>query len=87
MDAGTQSQCRLGAQEVMADRQRHDELLTTSEVAELFGVTPRTVTRWAEEGRLTPMRTLGGHRRYPRSQVKELLAERDEEEERREDGG
>ena len=49
------------------------ELLTPSEVAALFHVDPRTVTRWANEGRLTAIRTLGGHRRYPAHQVYALL--------------
>ena len=43
------------------------------EVAEMFGVTARTVTRWATEGRLTYIVTPGGHRRYPRAAVEELL--------------
>lgn len=51
------------------------ELLTPGEVAELFGVTPKTVTRWADAGKLDPIRTLGGHRRYRASEVDELLRE------------
>ena len=39
-------------------------LLTPSEVAALFRVDPKTVTRWAKAGKLTSIRTLGGHRRY-----------------------
>ena len=48
-------------------------LLTPSEVASLFRVDPKTVTRWAKSGKLTSIRTLGGHRRYKESEVKELL--------------
>ena len=48
-------------------------LLTPSEVAALFRVDPKTVTRWAKAGKLTPIRTLGGHRRYRRSEVQSLL--------------
>ncbi len=48
-------------------------LLTPSEVARLFRVDPKTVTRWARAGKLTPIRTLGGHRRYRESEVKKLL--------------
>jgi len=48
-------------------------LLTPSEVAALFRVDPKTVTRWAKAGKLTSIRTLGGHRRYRESEVKALL--------------
>ena len=47
-------------------------LLTPREVAELFGVDPKTVTRWAKAGKLTSIRTLGGHRRYRKSEVDDL---------------
>ncbi|MFL1435932.1 BldC family transcriptional regulator [Nocardiopsis protaetiae] len=49
-------------------------LLTPTEVAALFRVNPKTVTRWADEGRLHSLRTLGGHRRFIESQVRALLA-------------
>ena len=48
-------------------------LLTPAEVASLFRVDPKTVTRWAKAGKLTSIRTLGGHRRYKESEVKSLL--------------
>lgn len=48
-------------------------LLTPAEVASLFRVDPKTVTRWAKAGKLTSIRTLGGHRRYKESEVKTLL--------------
>lgn len=50
-----------------------DELLTPGEVARLFGVDPKTVTRWASAGKLSPLRTLGGHRRYRATEVNALL--------------
>jgi excisionase family DNA binding protein len=50
-----------------------ENLLTPSEVAALFRVDPKTVTRWAKAGKLTSIRTLGGHRRYKESEVKALL--------------
>ena len=50
-----------------------DELLTPSEVAALFRVDPKTVTRWAKAGKLTSIRTLGGHRRYRAGEVYNLL--------------
>jgi excisionase family DNA binding protein len=50
-----------------------DELLKPSEVASLFRVDPKTVTRWANTGKLTSLRTLGGHRRYRKSEILKLL--------------
>ena len=50
-----------------------ENLLTPSEVAALFRVDPKTVTRWAKAGKLTSIKTLGGHRRYKESEVKALL--------------
>jgi len=50
-----------------------ETLLTPSEVATLFRVDPKTVTRWAKAGKLTSIRTLGGHRRYHEVEVRELL--------------
>ncbi len=47
-------------------------LLTPREVAELFGVDPKTVTRWSKAGKLTSIRTLGGHRRFRKSEVDDL---------------
>ena len=50
-------------------------LLTPGEVARLFRVDPKTVTRWAMEGKLTCIRTLGGHRRFKAQEVYALLGE------------
>lgn len=58
----------------MNSRQSEPEtLLTPSEVAALFRVDPKTVTRWAKAGKISSIRTLGGHRRYRESEVRELL--------------
>ena len=54
-------------------RPETEALLTPSEVATLFRVDPKTVTRWAKAGKLTSIRTLGGHRRYRESEVRSLL--------------
>jgi excisionase family DNA binding protein len=51
-----------------------EALLTPAEVATMFRVDPKTVTRWAKAGKLTSIRTLGGHRRYRESEVRNLLA-------------
>lgn len=50
-----------------------EQLLTPAEVAALFRVDPKTVTRWAKAGKLTSIRTLGGHRRYRAEEVQALL--------------
>jgi excisionase family DNA binding protein len=50
-----------------------DELLTPAEVAAMFRVDPKTVTRWARAGKITAIRTLGGHRRYHSAEIRALL--------------
>ena len=50
-----------------------DELLTPSEVAELFRVNPKTVTRWSRAGKISAVRTLGGHRRFRASEINRFL--------------
>jgi GntR family transcriptional regulator len=51
-----------------------DRLLPTAEVAAILRVDPRTVARWAQDGKLASVRTPGGHRRYSQCQVRSLLA-------------
>ena len=51
----------------------NERLLTPGEVATLFRVDPKTVTRWAASGRITSIRTPGGHRRFRESEVRALL--------------
>lgn len=60
-----------------------EPLLTPGEVAALFRVDPKTVTRWAAAGRLKSIRTPGGHRRFRKSEVDKLF--RDEEQDPVED--
>lgn len=50
-----------------------DRLMTPGEVAALFRVDPKTVTRWATAGLLGSIRTPGGHRRFWASDVYTLL--------------
>jgi len=50
-----------------------DRLLTPGEVAALFRVDPKTVTRWAAAGKIKSIRTIGGHRRFRASDVRVLL--------------
>ena len=51
----------------------NERLLTPGEVAALFRVNPKTVTRWAASGRISSIRTPGGHRRFRESEVRALL--------------
>jgi excisionase family DNA binding protein len=48
--------------------------LQSGEVAAILHVSPKTVARWAQQGRLPCQRTLGGHRRYPEAVIRELAA-------------
>lgn len=52
-----------------------DPLMTPGEVAALFRVDPKTVTRWAKAGRVSSLLTPGGHRRFRRSEIMNLLKE------------
>jgi excisionase family DNA binding protein len=56
----------------MTTAERND-LLTPSEVAELFRVNPKTVSRWARAGKIAAIRTVGGHRRYHRGDIEAQL--------------
>jgi excisionase family DNA binding protein len=52
---------------------RADRMLTPGEVAAIFRVDPKTVTRWAAAGRISSVRTPGGHRRFRESEIRALL--------------
>jgi excisionase family DNA binding protein len=65
----------LNKDDAMVDRNSPDALLTPAEVAQMFRVNPKTVTRWARAGKITAIRTLGGHRRFRRSEIEKFLAE------------
>ena len=49
--------------------------LHPAEVADILHVSPKTVSRWAKEGKLPFLRTLGGHRRYPAAEIRQLAEE------------
>jgi excisionase family DNA binding protein len=59
--------------EIPSRAPQRDRLLTPGEVATLFRVDPKTVTRWASAGRIGSIRTPGGHRRFRESEVRALL--------------
>jgi len=50
-----------------------DELLTPAEAGAKLGVTPNTVTRWSRAGKLSAIQTMGGHRRFRRSEIERVL--------------
>jgi excisionase family DNA binding protein len=60
---------------LMAD----NDLLTPGEVAVMFRVNPKTVTRWARSGKISAVRTLGGHRRFRASEIRRILGETSQE--------
>jgi excisionase family DNA binding protein len=51
-----------------------EPFLHTSQVADILHVSPKTIARWAKDGRLPHQRTLGGHRRYPKQAIRQLAA-------------
>lgn len=53
---------------------QEEEFIKTSEVARLLRVSPKTVSRWAKDGRLPHLVTLGGHRRFPKNAIVELAS-------------
>jgi len=52
-----------------------NELLTPAEVGIMFRVNPKTVTRWARAGKISSVRTLGGHRRFRTSEIRRFFEE------------
>ena len=51
---------------------RRERFMRTAEVAQKLQVSPKTVARWAKEGRLPYLATLGGHRRFPATDIESL---------------
>lgn len=56
-------------------RDEEAEYLTPSQVAGVLHVSPKTVSRWATQGFLPCLVTLGGHRRFRREDVESALQE------------
>ena len=63
----------------MSEEIAPDALLTPAEVAALFRVNPKTVTRWARAGKIAAIRTLGGHRRFRASEIRRCLEDMETE--------
>jgi excisionase family DNA binding protein len=64
--------CTVAAQPSGKAATTHPSYLRTAEVADLLHVSPKTVSRWAKEGKLPFLKTLGGHRRYPEAEIRDL---------------
>lgn len=73
-DPATEARLRLQNPAPRPSADREDRFLTPKEVAALFRVDPKTVTRWAAAGRIGAIRTPGGHRRFRESEIRALLA-------------
>lgn len=65
----------VATQESARKHKTRRDYMTVSEVAELFHVSSKTVVRWANDGKLPYMATLGGHRRFPRQPIEALVAD------------
>ena len=52
----------------------NEEYISAGDAARLLRVSARTVSRWADQGRIPHLVTLGGHRRFRKSNVLELLS-------------
>ncbi len=57
----------------MKDESTQEKLLIPGEVAKLFRVDPKTVTRWAKGRKISSLKTPGGHHRFPLSEVRALM--------------
>ena len=64
--------CAVAAQPSGKAATTSPSYLLAGEVADILHVSPKTVSRWAKEGKLPFLKTLGGHRRYPEAEIREL---------------
>ena len=64
--------CAVAAQSIGKAVPDTPSYLYTAEVADILHVSPKTVSRWAKEGKLPFLKTLGGHRRYPAAEIRQL---------------
>lgn len=55
-----------------------EKLYTLKEAKRLLGVTTRTIQRWDKEGKIRVVRTIGGRRRIPESEIKRILGLKEE---------
>jgi putative resolvase len=55
-----------------------ERLYTLKEAKRLLGVTTKTIQRWDKEGKIRVVRTVGGRRRIPESEIKRVLGLKEE---------
>jgi excisionase family DNA binding protein len=67
--------CAVAAQPSAKAATTSPSYLRAAEVADILHVSPKTVSRWAKEGKLPFLKTLGGHRRYPETEIRQLADE------------
>jgi excisionase family DNA binding protein len=67
--------CAVAAQPSAKATTTAPSYLRAAEVADILHVSPKTVSRWAKEGKLPFLKTLGGHRRYPAAEIRQLADE------------
>jgi len=60
--------------QIMEQESATGEYLRASEAAALLHVSPKTVSRWAKEGKIPHFVTLGGHRRFPKDAIMRIAA-------------
>ncbi len=51
----------------------NEKLYTVKQASEILGVHPKTIQKWDKEGKIKVIRTPGGRRRIPESEIKRLL--------------
>lgn len=73
-ERGSGQERDVGGVIVQAGRITGEVLLAPREVAALLFVDPKTVTKWAVAGKLSSIRTPGGHRRYRESEVLAIIS-------------
>ena len=67
--------CAVAAQPSGKTAPEDPRYLHPAEVADIMHLSPKTVSRWAKEGKLPFLKTLGGHRRYPATEIRQLADE------------
>jgi excisionase family DNA binding protein len=72
LDPAARKGCAVAAQPSPKAATTAPSYLRAAEVADLLHVSPKTVSRWAKEGKLPFLKTLGGHRRYPEAEIRQL---------------